>query len=157
MNVPFFKQSHDHTCGPATLQMVFAYYGKTESQKNIENTLDCHHDRGTSHKKMMGAVRHYGFICHERRNSSMNEVRGFLAQKIPVIVNYTEHLHDEGHYAVIVDATNISVVLNDPWHGKNFKVNLETFEKRWHNSTGRSKKWLLAVSQPPIPATYLDK
>jgi ABC-type bacteriocin/lantibiotic exporter with double-glycine peptidase domain len=95
---------------------------------------------------MLRVARQFGFVCHENRHGTIQNIRRFLARDIPVIVNYIEPSENIGHYAVVVDATTHELILNDPQNGKNFKISIPDFEKRWHNITGQSRRWFMVVS-----------
>ena len=150
MNVPFHKQTTDYMCAPTVIQMIFEYFGKHEKQETLAKDLKSSPERGTSHVEMVRCVREYGFKCYAKTGSSIDDIRHFLDQKIPVIVNYIEPCDETGHYAIAVEANDTELFLNDPWNGERFRIGISEFEKRWQNSTGRSKRWLMVISPAKI-------
>ncbi|MDP3996537.1 MAG: cysteine peptidase family C39 domain-containing protein, partial [bacterium] len=55
--------------------------------------------------------------------------------------------NDEGHYAVVVGLSDDYLFLNDPWNGKKFEISREEFLKRWKDSDGTHKNWLMVISE----------
>jgi DNA-binding MarR family transcriptional regulator len=37
--------------------------------------------------------------------------------------------------------------MNDPWYGKNFKMEKGEFVKRWRSEYEESRKWLMVISE----------
>lgn len=145
MKVPYHKQLHDHTCGPVVMKMILEHFGIHESQEKLAEQLGTTEARGTSHEAMIRVARKYGFRCHTQTRSSGSDVEKFLVKNIPVIVNYIDPTSGHGHYAIIVGTNGKEFILNDPENGEGFKIGVIEFEKRWHNSTGHSKGWLLTL------------
>jgi predicted double-glycine peptidase len=69
---------------------------------------------------------------------------------MPVIVNYIESDNDDGHYAVVIGEEGENLIMNDPWHGKEFKIDKTDFESRWKSEDGQHIKWIMVVSKTVI-------
>lgn len=145
LKVPYFKQDTSYSCGAVALQMVFRFYGKVFSERELVVDLKIDRNSGTPHKSIVEFARIEGFKAHEDHEATMIELEDWLAKKVPVIVNFIEPSSDDGHYAVVIYADKHRVILNDPWDGEKFKMNTEDFKKRWSNSLHTSKHWLLAI------------
>ena len=149
MIVPFFKQKSDHTCGPASLRMVFAYYGKPVSEEEIAKKAGSNPRAGTTYSNMLKAARQKGFKCFSGKNQAFRKLKSFISKSCPVIVHYIDPIENEqaGHYAVVVKCEKNFVVLNDPWNGKGFMIRKDDFLKRWHaNQRSReSNRWMLVL------------
>lgn len=145
LRVPYFKQDTTHSCGAATLQMVFKFYGKTHSESDLAEKLGTKKDFGTSHQAMIDLARSENFMVYETNKATVGEIKDLVLKGIPVIVNFIEPSNDDGHYAVVVGIDDQRVVLNDPWNGKGFKMHISDFKKRWINGFGTSKQWLMTL------------
>jgi len=159
IKVPFHKQKTIYNCGPAALQIIFNYFGISITQTELEKKLETDPTNGTSHQKIIEVAREYGLFCYVNNDSSLKEVYYFLQQRLPAIVNFIEPSNDESHYAVIIGINKQSVLLNDPWNGKNFKIKKKEFDKRWHNEEGTNKRWIIVFAKEDfaLGKQYLPK
>lgn len=135
LNVPYFRQENEYSCGAASLQMVLGFYGRFPSQSQIESTVRTNPDDGTW---SFGLVR--GLAQSARSGSSISpfglapvrrDVNStgasswtdtlvqLLDSGIPVIVLQHYDPADiedgDGHYRVAVGHSNDSIFLLDPW------------------------------------------
>jgi len=150
LRLPFYKQDKSYTCGPAALQGVLDFLGTFKSEGWLTSHLHTDKEKGTSHEEMIRLAERLGFQTHTHPRGSLREIKYFLKQELPIIVNYIEPEDEEGHYAVVSGLENGNIILNDPWLGRDFKLQTQDFKKRWHNSAGNSQAWLLVVSSQPI-------
>jgi predicted double-glycine peptidase len=159
LSVPFFKQDTNYSCGPATILMIFQFYGKIFSEEKLIEKLNTRKETGTCHQAMIELAKDEGFYVYENNESSLDEIKSFINKKVPVIVHYTEPANDEGHYSVLIGIDKNKIILNDPWNGEKFKINIEEFEKRWKDDKRNSKKWLMVVSTADLSQgkQYLPK
>ncbi|PIZ83865.1 hypothetical protein COX97_00270 [Candidatus Pacearchaeota archaeon CG_4_10_14_0_2_um_filter_05_32_18] len=148
ISLKYFKQDKDYTCGPACLEMVFSYFGKKISKANLVKLAKTKKS-GTNHINMIKVARKDGFYCYVHNNSSINQIKHFIDADLPVIVNYIEPKSDDGHYAVVVGYKGNKIILDDPWNGKNFKITIKEFKKRWYDYHKKHKysKWILVLSK----------
>ena len=144
----FFKQDNEYSCGPTCLEMVFSYFGRRISKEKLEKLAKTTKS-GTSHVNMIKVAIKEGFYCYIHNNSSINQIKHFIDIKLPVIINYIEPSSNDGHYAVIVGYNKNSIILDDPWNGKNFKISIKEFNKRWYDYHKKHKysRWILVVSK----------
>ncbi len=146
IKLPFYKQDTDYSCGPATLQMIFRFYGKFFSEKDLIKKLKTNRTTGTRHKALLDFACSNGFYVYINNESSLKEVAYLVGRKIPVIIHFIEPDSNDGHYAVIVGINKKHVILDDPWNGKNFKITRKDFEERWHSEDGSFVRWIMVVS-----------
>ncbi len=148
LRVPYFKQKKDYTCGPASLKMVLRFFGMNEREDAISRNVKTN-ENGTRHMPIINFARKKGFYCFVHEGSGMNHIKHFIDQGLPVIVNYIEPSSNEGHYSVVVGYNDNSVIMRDPWNGKEFKVNKDSFIERWHDSHKGYKcsRWILVLSK----------
>ena len=102
LKIPFYKQDTDHTCGPASLQMVLSFLGDFKSEKKLSEEAHTNHDAGTRHDAMIETARKEGFYCYVNNDSSWDEVNNFISEGLPVIIHFVEPQSGENHYAVVV-------------------------------------------------------
>jgi predicted double-glycine peptidase len=128
--------------------MIFSYYGTRLSEEEIASISRTNKRHGTSYSRMIATAEHHGFECETRSKSNLKEVKKHIEKKIPVIVRFREPEEEKQHYAIIVGIGVKYVVLNDPWHGKNFRMKRPEFMRRWHgNQTEKSKlRWMLVIT-----------
>lgn len=151
MKIPYFKQDTDYTCGPATLQMAFAYYGNKQSEMDLAKKMKTNSNVGTTHKRMIKVANQNGFYAYVNNNSNFDEIVYFLNRKKPVVTHFIEPSSDAGHYAVITSINDKKeIVLNDPWNGKNFTMNKKDFLERWRDKKGLFINWIMVISPDKI-------
>ncbi len=146
IKLPYFHQRTDHTCGPACLKMIFAFFGLKLSEKKIVELTKTNF-AGTNHAPIIKTARKEGFYCYVHDNSTINQIKHFIELDLPIIINYIEPSDNEGHYAIIVGYKKNSLVFDDPWNGRNFILPNKKFEKRWRDSKNKYKKWILVLSK----------
>lgn len=153
LDVPYFKQDTLYTCGPTSLQMVFAHFGIKESEEKLAEEVESNADVGTQHREMIEAVTRRGLHAYVNDNALIDEISHLVNDhEVPVIVRYLETDKDEDHYAVVVGVSSDEIVLNDPWHGARVHFTHRAFEARWTcDALGTCDRWLLAVSREPLP------
>ncbi|MEK7505640.1 MAG: peptidase C39 family protein [Patescibacteria group bacterium] len=142
LDVPFYKQDTDYTCGPASLQMVMDFLGEFRSEKKLAKEANTLSTRGTKHGGLMEAVSKEGFYSYVNKNSNVEEIKHFLKMGLPVIVDITAE--KEGHYAVAVGFKDGKIILNDPWYGKGVKKPEKEFMENWHDENFRN--WIMVIS-----------
>ncbi|MCR4334590.1 MAG: C39 family peptidase [Patescibacteria group bacterium] len=147
MKIPYRSQNNHFYCAPASLQMLFEFFGVYKTQNDIAKKLNTNPQKGTEDKSIIDFVTKQGFFCYVNQDSTLEEIDDFIKKGHPVIVNFIEPSQDEGHYALVVGMDEEEIILNDPWNGKGFKMTKKDFKKRWHNSDNRSKRWMMVISR----------
>lgn len=149
ISVPFFKQKNSFYCGPAVLQMIFAYFGTIISQDRLARAMRTTKKRGTLRKQLMRAATYSGLKVRAKHQATIADITRYLRRGVPVVVNYIEPSDDEGHYAIVVGAERSNLMLNDPHNGKGFQIRVEEFRSRWRSEDPREAqfpKWIMAVT-----------
>ncbi|MEX1997756.1 MAG: C39 family peptidase [Candidatus Andersenbacteria bacterium] len=142
--VPFFRQTTNYLCGPASLQMMLAFCHAEVALGELARAAHTTAAAGTTAANMLRTLRTY-HPSSTAKPGSWVEVCRLIDQGQPVIVNYVEPEDNEGHYAVIVGYNTDEVVMHDPWHGENYCLPQREFMSRW----AKRNHWLLTV----LPAT----
>lgn len=150
INVPYFEQGTLYSCGPASLQMMFLFYGVAKSEEELAKRLMTNSDIGTRHSDMIRVAQEEGFYVFENDDSSIVEVGGLIKLRIPVVVHFVEPSNNENHYAVVVGVDDRHLVLNDPWNGEKTIMEVAEFTARWSSEKRSDDNWIMAISREPF-------
>lgn len=128
------------SCGPASLKMVFDYWGKTVSEIAIARVAGTTVEKGTTKDGLIRAASHFGFNAIVKENASLDDLRNYIKQGIPVVVNW--FLGDDGHYSVVVSIDKNNVFLADPamkkplLYGNIRRISCKKFYRVWFDFPG---------------------
>jgi len=142
IKVPYFRQKKNHTCGPASINMIFRFFGLHTKEAELVKAMKTKKD-GTEHWQLIGIARKKGFYCYVHEKASLNQLKHFVDIGLPVIVNYIEPDSEDGHYAVVVGYGPRRIILHDPWNGEEFKMLFKEFERRW----SKRQRWMFIISR----------
>ncbi|MBI1821504.1 MAG: C39 family peptidase [Nitrospirae bacterium] len=140
--VPFFPQK-DQFCGPASLQSVFAYWGRSFNQEEISKEIFIPQLKGTLNFDLVNFAAVHGFLA-ETPAGTREELEGQIRQKHPVIafLNLGNNLFPLGHYIVIIgyDLSKKEIIFHS---GQNeFKrMSYPAFLNQWKSTDD----WMLVV------------
>lgn len=144
-DVPFFPEK-DQLCGPASLQSLFAYWGKPVPREEISNAIYLPQIKGAFNFDLINFARSKGFPT-DLPAGSLEEIERQVRARHPVIafLNLGNSFFPLGHYIVIVgyDHLNQELIFHS---GRNEfeKISYTTFANQW-KSTGR---WMLIILPP---------
>jgi hypothetical protein len=130
-----------NNCGPSALSMDLSYYGVHVSQEVLADDLRPTHnetgkndDKSTTPEELVAEAQKYGFTAYYRPNGSIQLLKDFIANGIPVITRTlfipTE---DFGHYRVIKgynDATG-EITDEDGFQGPEVHYSYANFMSLW--------------------------
>ena len=143
--VPFFPE-RDQLCGPASLQSLFAYWGKPVPREEISAAIYLPQIKGTFNFDLVNFARSKGFQT-ELPPGSLEEVERQVRAGHPVIafLNLGNSFFPLGHYIVIIgyDHLNQELIFHS---GQNEfeKISYKRFTNQW-KSTDR---WMLILLPP---------
>jgi ABC-type bacteriocin/lantibiotic exporter with double-glycine peptidase domain len=150
MQVPFFEQINEHYCGPAILQMVLAAYTMQVSQEQLaqeaQTPLDMH--SGTELVHMISVLQKYGLQVEAAEHQTIEAVKAALEKDSIVIICYTEPVVEWGHYSIVKEVRDDTIILIDP-DSRTGETSLlvEEFERRWKDPLfTKSERWAAFVS-----------
>lgn len=130
---PFRQQSG--LCGPATLKMVFSYYGVDKTEAAIASATDCDPKLGVEASRMLAYARELGFDGYIQDQSTLEDLERLVVnQETPVIVDWFSE--DDGHYSVVVDLDSENVYLLDPEIGYVRAMRRVKFFRVWFDFPG---------------------
>lgn len=116
-------------CGPAALKMVLDYYGIEKSEKELARLSGCTRTKGTRGENLLKASKKLGLKGFIKDFSEINDIRKYLKEKLPVIVDWFST--DEGHYSVVIGIDQKNVYLQDPELGHVRTMKIKTFKRVW--------------------------
>jgi ABC-type bacteriocin/lantibiotic exporter with double-glycine peptidase domain len=131
LNVPHFLQSDDSTCGPASLRMVFAYYGVDLPEHTIAKACKHTYEYGCQGEDMVCAAEHFGFDVYLKNNSTIAEIERLVNNGVPVIVDWFCGDPPEGHSSVVIGVSDTDVYILDPYLEEMRVVSRYDFRRCW--------------------------
>ena len=152
LNVPLFNQNAigakypSGFCGPTSLKMVLAYYGKNEdiNHLGLDNvggaTPVYHQGVGAGHQAMLDMLQHEGLKgSYMTHGKSIQWLRDQTANGTPCVVSvagdYGAGFHTDGHILVVAGITSSgNVILSDSAGGKRRIVDGGAFLGAWNSS-----------------------
>lgn len=143
LNVPYFKQERDYSCGPASLRMLLAFHAIVKTEEELRELAKTSFS-GTCNDVLAETASRFR-MCIVHSNFSLQGLFQCLSQNIPVLVNFINPTNEQGHFAVAVGYTETHVILNDPQNGKEYTIEHAEFERRWVSGDGAHKQWGMIV------------
>ena len=143
---PFQETLYGGYCGPASLKMVFEYWGVEKSEAELAEACNRDPELGVSSERMAEVARKYGFEAEVKNNSDFSEIESWLKKKAPVIVDwfspgrkdYPDSEMPDGHSSVVVGLDAEKIYLEDPEIGGLREIKREDFLRVWFDSPGAS-------------------
>jgi tetratricopeptide (TPR) repeat protein len=130
-----------NNCGPASLSMALSYYGINVSQKELgdelrpyQNPQGDNDDKSVTLDELAKKAESYGFITYHRPHGSIELIKQFINQDIPVLaITLLKNDDDIGHYRVIkgYDDTAEELIQDDSMQGKNIHYTYSDFNQLW--------------------------
>ncbi len=134
-----FKQSPSY-CGPACLKMVLHYYGKEVTEEELGVVAKTTFEDGTTNDNLLLAAQAYGLDGVWHQNGTIEELRTYAHTNVPVIIEWFSSDESpapgEPHYSIVLDVTDIHVLLLDPEDGKQYEMSHVKFMSTWFSFSG---------------------
>lgn len=129
-------------CGPASLKMVFDYYGVKKTEKELAKLCGTDKELGTKNEAIKNVAEKMGFKVEMKDHSSFEDIQYWLNKKVPVIVDWFTGGKDEsniadGHYSVVVGLDDKFIYLQDPELGGMRKIKRKDFMTVWFDFKGK--------------------
>ncbi len=136
---PFQEKLYYSYCGPATLKILFSYYGINKTEEELAKMAGWDRDLGIDDKGIKATAEALGFKVKIKNYSNFQDIKKWLDKGIPVIVNwftrgrndYSDSETADGHYAVVMGLDNDFIYLQDPEIGKMRKLKKYDFMRVW--------------------------
>lgn len=141
---PFQETLHGGYCGPASLKMIFEYYGLEKSEEELAEICGRDPDNGVSAEAMAETARKFGFKAEIKNESDFSEIESWLKRKIPIVVNwftpgrsdYRDSEMPDGHSSVVVGLDADKIYLQDPETGGLREISRGDFLRVWFDFPG---------------------
>jgi predicted double-glycine peptidase len=139
------RQSNAYSCGAACLMQILSYYNKFDgNESELSKELKTNHQSGTSPENIVKIANKYGLESFVKENCTIQDLKGFVASKTPVILSYQawsdddrepwSEEQDDGHYSVLIGIDDKNIYINDPsLLNKKGYLPIEEFKERWHD------------------------
>lgn len=147
MEIPFYKQTTEWTCGVTVIRMALEAFGIKKTEEQILKLLKTSKRWGTSNKEMEKVVKSFGLESVILRNATLKDLISLSKQNYIIIVNYTVPRENIGHFAIFKKISGSKIYLIDPKFGPDHSHPIKIFEKVWHSERKEDYRWLLAIKK----------
>jgi hypothetical protein len=181
-SVPYHYQIINYYCGPASLEMVFDFYGEGISQPEIADVARTYRSYGTYTYDLRRASQ-FSILSTSKGNELVESITGYtnrsigygtLEESLPnvdslvelvadgypiIVLQWFDTSHTTGHFRVVIGYVESNgkitqIITQDPWYsnGPNFYIDYDTFIDLWMYSGN----WALFVSPWTLNVTCLN-
>lgn len=147
MEIPFFKQETDYTCGAACVRMILASFGIKKSEKELAKIMGSSSRTGTWNRQFPILAEELKMSYIVRRHATPNDVRRMLKRGFSLVISFFDPKEKVGHYAVVKSATASKIFLIDPWHGPNESYSWKEFLPLWKSSLDPDIRWVFGMKE----------
>lgn len=141
--IHFYRQADSMDCGPTSLRIISASYGRQYSQEYLREI--CYITRqGVNLNGISEAAKTIGFQTLAVKVSFDGEEASLMTVPLPAIAHWNQN-----HFVVVYKAKKNKVWIADPAVGK-IKLSREEFKQKWVNSDNKGILLLLE----PTPNFY---
>lgn len=151
LDFPSLRQATSYSCGSSATQMVMAYYGIDEMEKDIIHEVQTSSKVGTEADMIVKYFRKHKFRVKQGA-MTLEEVKKYIKKKTPVIIALQawtekekedwEKVYNCGHYVVAIGYTKDHIIFSDPSSVNKTYLTNEDFLIRWHDY-GRNREKLI--------------
>jgi len=136
---PFQETLNASMCGPASLKMVFDYYGVIKTEEELFKLCNVSKELGTDDKTMKKVAQSFGFKVEIKNFSSFEDIEKWLNIGVPLIVDWfspgrmdkKESEMPDGHSSIVVGLDKEYIYIQDPEVGNLRKLKREDFYRVW--------------------------
>ncbi len=135
LNVPYFKQEKNTTCGVVCVRMVFSFYGKEVSEFELEDACETGW-LGNTCGELVRCIEGFGLKAEEVEKIDLEYLQKELEKNRPMIALIDPAalyggIEGFGHFVVITGLENDKIYYNDPDLDKDLARNAKDFLKAW--------------------------
>jgi ABC-type bacteriocin/lantibiotic exporter with double-glycine peptidase domain len=152
MDIPYYEQETEYTCGAASMRMVLDYFGIKKSESQIAKLLKTNKVRGTWLRYFPRVAEKYKLNYVVKRNASFADLRRLYKKNYAIIICYSPGRTDTytiDHYSVVRSIDMKNIHLFDPYDGPKTSYSLKYFKKIWLCDPKHEdeKRWLFAIKR----------
>src|SRR3989338_5790711 len=85
---PFQETLYKSMCGPASMKMVFDYYGIEKTEEEIVKLCGTTEELGTDEEGIKKAAESLGFKVEIKNDSTFEDIQSRLDKEVPIVVNW---------------------------------------------------------------------
>ncbi|MCD8484118.1 C39 family peptidase [Candidatus Woesebacteria bacterium] len=130
-----------NNCGPASLSMALSLYGISASQRELgqelrpyQNSQGDNDDKSVTLAEVAAEAEEYGFVVYHRPAGTIEQVKHFIAQDIPVVARtWLTPEEDIGHFRVLkgYDESTQEIIQDDSLQGADLRFSYDYLEEIW--------------------------
>ncbi|MEX0587267.1 MAG: cysteine peptidase family C39 domain-containing protein [Patescibacteria group bacterium] len=144
LNVPYYRQETDSTCGLAVIRMYLGYWKFIVPTEKQLRDQEPGWKTGLTRSELVKILRRQGLLVKQRRHGTISDLTIFIDHGFPVAVDL-RHPTQGGHFAIVDGYGKGEIYLKDPLDGKR-RLAEASFLKLWKPFD----TWL-AVAKTPYP------
>ena len=137
-------------CGPASLKILFSFFGIEETEARLGRLVGCTLKDGTTHEAMVEAAKDFGFRVTAKGGAGYADLDYWInKRRLPVIVGWFSEWDD--HYSVVIGLTKDHVILDDPEEdGPVRRLERWFFRNVWFDFLGKNNDrvcwgWMMVI------------
>jgi predicted double-glycine peptidase len=141
--LPGVRQQTKYSCGAVAFRAICMYFGVgPEDEKEYIKMLGTNAKDGTWPEAIVKHAKRLGFKVHAKIGMTIEELKNFLDQGIPVICSMQAwgspkyyKTADSGHYIVAIGYDKKRLYFEDPSMdgGRRGYLSYKEFDERWHD------------------------
>jgi ATP-binding cassette subfamily B protein len=144
LNIPYYKQRKNTTCGVACVRMVFKFYGKEVSEFELEEACETGWLGNTS-SELVTCIEGFGFMSEEVERINVQFLKKEIEKNRPLIALIDPAvlyggLEGFGHFVVITGIVNDKIYYNDPDLDRDLARDIKDFFKAWEKFSFKGVK-----------------
>lgn len=145
--LPYHHQETEYTCGAASMRMIFENLGIKKTEKQMVKLLGTNKVRGTWEKEFPKLAEKYKFTYIVERKGTIKDLKKYLKEGFKIIICYDVVYEGVGHYAILKNINSKTVVLTDPWYGKDHEYKINYFKKIWKTPNEHDLRWFFGIKK----------
>ncbi len=142
---PFQETLGANMCGPASLKIIFGFYGLDKSERELARLCKVDSELGVNDETLKAVAQSFGFKVEIKNENSFEDIALWLEKGVPVIVDwftrgrsdYSSEAVADGHYSVVCGLDDEYIYLQDPEIGGRRKLKRDDFMTVWFDFRGK--------------------
>ena len=135
LNIPYFRQEKNTTCGVACLRMAISFFGEDVEEFELEEACETSW-LGNTCGELVQCVKKYGFEAEEVENITIDYIKTNLRKNHPIIAQLDPAilyggLEGFGHFVIITGIEDDKICYNDPDMDEEMTQSITDFFKAW--------------------------
>jgi len=136
LNIPYFRQEKNTTCGVACLRMAMAFFGEDVEEFELEEACETSW-LGNTCGELVQCFEKYGLEAEEVENITIDYIKTNLRKNHPIIAQLDPAilyggLEGFGHFVIITGIEDDKICYNDPDMDEEMTQSITDFLKAWN-------------------------